>query len=191
MLQLKYKTLLKNSYINTPLRLQHLLAQIDAESNMIPQSENLNYSSERLRKVFPKYFPTISISNLYSGNPTKIANKIYANRMGNGDESSGDGFKYRGRGFIQLTGKNNYLLLSKHTGLDFVSNPDLLLEESNSLISAIWYWNSNNLNKFADLDDLDSISDIINIGRRTSKYGDANGFDHRKKLLLKWKSIIK
>lgn len=191
MINIKYKTLLTINFINTPLRIQHFITQLDAESNLKPISENLNYSSKRLREVFPKYFSTIALANEYANNPQKIANRIYANRMGNGNEASGDGYKYRGRGFIQLTGKNNYLLLSKHTRTDYVKYPDLLLNEADALISAIWYWNSNNLNKYADQDDLDAISDIINIGRRTSIYGDANGFKHRKDLLVKYKKLIK
>ena len=187
----KYKSLLVRNYINTPLRLRHFLAQADAESGLKPISENLNYSAKRLNEVFPKYFPTIEKANKYANKPEAIANIIYANRMGNGDEDSGDGYKFRGRGYFQVTGRTNYGLLSVATGIDYLCNPDLLLTEADSMISALWYWNSNNLNKYADKNDLDSISDIINIGRLTSTYGDANGFKHRKEMLEKYQRLIK
>ena len=157
------------------------MSQIEHESNLKPISENLNYSKDGLLKIFSKYFNEKTATE-YSRNPIKIANKVYSNRMGNGDENSGDGWKYRGRGFIQLTGKDNYKSLSEYTGIDFVNNPDLLLEEANALISAIWFWNKNNLNKYADLDDINSITKKIN--------GGFNGIEHRKKLLNKYKQLL-
>src|SRR5690606_10748069 len=120
------------------IRQAHLLAQLAHESNLKPVSENLNYSAARLGEIFKKYFPTTALANAYARQPEKIANRVYANRMGNGDESSGDGWKYRGRGFIQLTGKSNYTALSDFTGIDYVSSPDLLLNEADALISALW-----------------------------------------------------
>ena len=186
----KYKTLLNSYYINTPLRIAHLMAQLDHESNLKPIAENLNYSAQGLAKTFKKYFPTIEIANKLARKPEAIANKVYANRMGNGDEASGDGFKYRGRGFIQVTGKNNYTVLSKDTRIDFLTNPDLLLEEPNALISALWYWNKTKLNELADEDNLDAISDLINLGRVTAKKGDANGFIDRQEKLKKWKQKL-
>ena len=101
----KYKTILETEGINTPLRLSHFMAQIEHESGLKPISENLNYSAERLRIVFPKYFISKEDAKRYAMNPEKIANRVYANRMGNGSEASGEGWKYRGRGFIQITGK--------------------------------------------------------------------------------------
>ena len=181
----KYKTLLDSYVVNTPLRLAHLFAQLEHESGLKPIAENLNYSSAGLIKTFPKYFTQLEAIK-YQRKPEMIANRVYANRMGNGNEASGDGWKYRGRGFIQITGKNNYTLLSKDTGIDYLNNPDLLLTEADSLISALWYWKKNNLNYFADKNDLDAISDIINIGRKTDRYGDANGFAHRKELFNKY-----
>lgn len=187
----KYKTLLNKNNVNTLLRLRHFFAQADAESGLKAISENLNYSARRLHEVFPKYFPSILIANQYAYKPEKIANRIYANRMGNGNEESGDGYKFRGRGWFQVTGRTNYGLLSVYTSIDYLCKPDLLLNEADSIISALWYWNSNNLNKYADRNDLDSVSDIINIGRLTSTYGDANGFKHRKEMLEKYERLIK
>lgn len=187
----KYSTLLNSYHVNTPLRLAHFWAQIKAESDLKPISENLNYSSESLKRVFGKYFPTIAKANEYARKPQLIANRVYASRMGNGNESSGDGWKYRGRGFIQVTGKNNYIKLSKDTRIDYLNNPDLLLREADALISALWYWNVNRLNVHADKDDIDAISDIINIGRETIAYGDANGFSHRAENLKKYKTIFR
>lgn len=186
-LAIRYRSLLNSYGINTPLRLAHFFAQIDAESGLKPISENLNYSADSLGRVFKKYFPNHSLSNFYARKPEQIANIVYANRMGNGNETSGDGWKYRGRGFIQITGKDNYRLLSKDTRIDYLNNPDWLLREADSMISALWYWKSINANKYADKDDLDGISDLINIGRLTVKIGDANGFQHRKELLRKYK----
>lgn len=188
-LDLKYSSLFKKYDVTTKLRKAHLLAQLDAESGMIPREENLNYSAKRLLEVFPKYF-TQKTANEYANKPEKIANRVYANRMGNGSEASGDGWKYRGVGFIQLTGKDNFTKLSKFTGIDYVSNPRLLLNEADSMISALWYWSVNSLNKYADRDDLDTVSDVINIGRPTEKYGDAHGFEKRKKFLQEWKKVL-
>lgn len=186
----KYTTLLNRNGINTPLRKAHFFAQIDHESGLKPISENLNYSTEGLLKNFHKYFRIKEAARSYARNPQMIANKVYSNRMGNGSEASGDGWKYRGRGFIQITGKNNYRLLSAKTGVEYINNPDLLLNEADAMISALWYWNTSNLNKHADNDDLDAISDLINLGRETEKYGDANGFIDRKQKLAYYKTVF-
>lgn len=187
----KYKSLFNAYHVNTPLRIAHFLAQAEHESGLKPIAENLNYSAKGLATTFRKYFPTPADTLRYEKKPLLIANKVYANRMGNGAESSGDGWKYRGRGFFQITGKNNYIMLSKDARIDCFDNPDILLEEPNALISALWYWNKHKLNDLADKDDLDAISDIINIGHSTEKEGDSNGYLHRKELLLKWKNLIK
>lgn len=187
----KYRTLLNSYFINTPLRLAHFFAQIEAESGLKPISENLNYSAEGLRNTFRRHFATLAIANQYARKPEAIANRVYANRMGNGNEASGEGWKFRGRGFIQITGKNNFIRLSKDTRIDYLNNPDWLLREADSMISALWYWNTTKLNKYADLDDVDAISDLINIGRKTKTFGDANGFKHRADLLKKHKIEFK
>lgn len=178
----KYKTLLGNYKINTPLRLAHFFAQLAHESNLKPIEENLNYSEAGLLKTFPKYFNKEQAKQ-YARKPQAIANRVYANRMGNGDEKSGDGWNYRGRGFIQLTGRNNYLLLSKDTRIDYISNPDLLLNEADSMIAALWYWSKNNLNTHADKDDILTITKRIN--------GGTNGLTDRKNKLSKYKQIFK
>lgn len=178
----KYKTLLDSYEINTPLRVAHFMAQIEHESGLKPKSENLNYSKKRLLDVFPKYF-TKDTAILYAYQPNRIANIVYANRMGNGDTSSGEGWKYRGRGFIQITGKENYFRLHVDADLDCVKNPDLLLEEANAMLSACWFWKLKRLNKLAD-EDL-----VIAITRRVN--GGYNGIEHRKQLLKEWKQELK
>jgi putative chitinase len=110
--------------------------------------------------------------------------------MGNGDEKSGDGWKYRGRGFIQITGKNNYKALSEALKVDYLNNPDLLLNEADSMLAALWYWSTIGANKYADNDNLDAISDLINFGRVTAKVGDANGYMDRAAKLRKYKAIF-
>jgi putative chitinase len=136
--------------INTPLRLAHFLAQCGHESGGFRvTSENLNYSAKGLMGIFKKYFPTEAIANAYQRQPQKIANKVYANRMLNGDEASGDGYKFRGRGYIQLTGKDNYTQFGKAIGEDIPSNPDSVSDKY-ALLSAAWFWSKNGLNKLAD-----------------------------------------
>jgi putative chitinase len=179
----KYKSLFSKYKVNTSLRIAHFMSQLEHESNLEPISENLNYSSKGLNTTFKKYFPAIKDTIGYERKPLLIANKVYANRMGNGAESSGDGWKYRGRGFIQLTGKDNYASLAKDTGLDCLKNPDLLLEEANAIIAALWFWDKNKLNDLADKDDCEGVTKKIN--------GGYHGLDDRKRLLLKWKKIIK
>lgn len=135
--------------ITTNLRLAHFLAQCALESmNFTAVVENLNYSAQRLLQVFPKYFRNVDV-NAYARNPQKIGSRVYANRMGNGDEASGDGFKYRGRGYIQLTGKNNYQSFTNHIGEDCVANPDLVATKY-PLASAGFFFNSNNIWKICD-----------------------------------------
>jgi putative chitinase len=135
--------------INTPLRLAHFLAQCAHESmNFKATQENLNYSADGLKKIFGKYFPGNLATN-YARQPEKIAARVYANRMGNGDEASKEGYKYRGRGFIQLTGKSNYTEFSKKVKDDILNNPDLVATKY-PLLSAAWYWNSRSLNHSAD-----------------------------------------
>lgn len=175
----KYKTLLDKNGINTPKRLAHFFGQAYAESKLEVVREDLRYSALTLSKVFKKYFPTIALANRYAYKPAAIANKAYANRMGNGNEASGDGYKYRGCWYFQITGFNNFAMLSKDTGIDFTSNPDSKMTEADAIVSAIWFWNKNNLNKHADRNDIDAVSDSINIGKLTSTVGDANGYAHR------------
>lgn len=190
----KYKTILNKYGVNTPLRLSHFWAQIDTESKLKPIRESLYYTKiQSLRDTFKTPFKDKSDAfvNQYLKNSEKCANYVYANREGNGSETSGDGYKYRGGGLLQKTFYNGYKSLEKATGIPFTKKPDLILEEANSLISALEYWKDSELNKFADEDNLDAISDLINIGKRTVKSGDANGFKERKDNLEKYKKIFK
>jgi len=135
--------------INTPLRLAHFLAQCGHESaGFKATQENLNYSADGLNKIFTKYFRTVNAAS-YARQPEKIASRVYANRMGNGDEASKEGYKYRGRGYIQLTGKSNYAAFDAAVSEDVLSNPDLVSSKY-PLLSAAWYWNSRSLNNTAD-----------------------------------------
>jgi len=131
--------------IDNPLKLSHFLSQCAHESgNFKFLNENLNYSADGLRKIFPKYFPTIEVANKYARQPEKIANKVYGGRMGNGDEASGDGYRFRGRGFIQLTGKDNYAAFDKFVDDDIMANPDLVSTKY-PLTSAAFFFHKNKL----------------------------------------------
>lgn len=176
-LQEKYKTLFERYGLTTKLRVAHFMSQIDHESGLKPISENLNYSASGLIRVFRKYFTDLEAIG-FANKPEKIANRVYANRMGNGNEASGEGWKYRGRGFLQITGKINYFQLHIDTDLDCVKNPDSLLEEANAMISALWFWEKAGLNKLADINDLKGITKRIN--------GGYNGLEHREKLFKKY-----
>ena len=136
--------------INTPLRLAHFLAQCGHESGGFKATqENLNYSAQGLNGIFKKYFPTAAAAAAYARQPQKIASKVYANRMGNGSEASGEGYKFRGRGYIQLTGKENYTAFGKSIGEDILSNPDVVSSKY-ALLSAAWFFSKNGLHKMAD-----------------------------------------
>jgi putative chitinase len=136
--------------INTPLRLAHFLAQCGHESGGFRATqENLNYSAKGLMGIFKKYFPTQSLAEQYQRNPQKIASKVYGGRMGNGPESTGEGFKFRGRGYIQLTGKDNYTAFGKSINEDMTANPDKVASDY-ALLSAAWFFNKNGLHKMAD-----------------------------------------
>lgn len=136
--------------INTPLRVAHFLAQCGHESGGFRVTqENLNYSAKGLMGIFKKYFPTEAIANQYARQPQKIASKVYANRMGNGTEASGEGYKFRGRGYIQLTGKENYTAFGKSIGEDMTANPDKVASQY-ALLSAAWFFSKNGLHKMAD-----------------------------------------
>ena len=159
--------------INTPKRAAAFLSQCAHESlDFNTFKENLNYSAEGLMAYFGKYFTVFTAPN-YARHPEMIANKVYANRMGNGDEASGDGFRFRGRGLIQVTGKTNYTAYSKFMYNDdrIVNSPILLEEPEEALKSAIWYWDSRNLNILADKEDISGITKAIN--------GGLNGLDDR------------
>jgi putative chitinase len=147
--------------INTPLRLAHFLAQCGHESaGFKATQENLNYSAKGLMGIFKKYFPTEALAKQYERNPQKIASKVYGGRMGNGVEATGEGYKFRGRGYIQLTGKDNYTAFGKSIGEDIVSNPDVVSGKY-ALLSAAWFWSNNGLNKLADGGSADTVVTTI------------------------------
>jgi len=136
--------------INTPLRLAHFLAQCGHESGGFKATqENLNYSAKGLAGIFKKYFPTEAAAAPYARQPQKIASKVYGGRMGNGPESTGEGYKFRGRGYIQLTGKENYTAFGKSIGEDMTVNPDVVASKY-ALLSAAWFFSKNGLHKMAD-----------------------------------------
>lgn len=151
--------------INTPARQAAFIGQCAHESgNFTRLEEGLNYSAEGLMKTWPGRFPTLEIAKQYARNPEKIANKVYGGRMGNGTEETGDGWLYHGRGLIQLTGKDNYMLASDSLREDFIHSPDLILAPRWAAMTAGWYWNKRNLNKEADAKDFIGMTKKINGG---------------------------
>ena len=190
-----FNSIPKNFGIDTPLRMAAFLAQVGHESGGLSLlEENLNYSAEGLANVWPKRYAKKLQNGLYAKNsvgrylpstlaikiarkPVLIASNTYADRMGNGSVESQEGWNYRGRGILQITGKSNYAELTLNTGIDFVSNPNLLKEPAYALISACFFWKNNNLNRFADKKDVLSLSKAIN--------GGIIGLEHRKALYEK------
>ena len=159
--------LLDDYEINTPQRVAAFVAQTAHESgNYVFLKENLNYKAESLMRVWPKYFPNIEIARQYANKQEMIANRAYANRMGNGDEHSNDGWTYRGRGIIQITGKNNYIKVSQNMFEDdsLVQNPDMLLDPEYAIHSAGWFWTAARLNELSDVGDLKLMTKRINGG---------------------------
>ena len=143
--------------LNTPLRLAHFLAQTGHESGGFKAtSENLNYGAKGLLGIFKKYFPTEAKAKEYERKPEKIANLVYGGRMGNGPEASGEGYKFRGRGYIQLTGKDNYKAFDAVVPEDILANPDLVASKY-PLLSAAWFFHKNGLHKIADKGATDAV----------------------------------
>lgn len=174
-----FDNLLSPAGIDTAERVCMFLAQTGHESGGFTIfTENLNYSAKGLRGVFGKYFPDDASALAYERKPEKIANRVYGGRMGNGPESSGDGFKYRGRGIIMITGKDNYKTCGQAIGFDLVSNPETLsVDLSIAIKSAIWFWNKNNLNSYCDNNDYIGLTKRIN--------GGVNGLEDRQDKLKK------
>lgn len=167
-------TTFRRFQINTDKRIAMFMAQAIHESQCFRRlSENLNYSADGLRKTWPKRFSSADAAE-YGRKPEKIANHVYAKRHGNGDENSGDGWKYRGRGIFQITFKDNYRACGKALGIDLISKPELLAQPEYACLSAGWYWDSRSLNAFADKSDVAQISKVIN--------GGINGLEERKRL---------
>ena len=166
--------LLPDYEINTPQRIAAFIAQCAHESGgFLFLTENLNYKAESLLKVFPKYFKDMATAKAYEKNPQKIANKIYADRMGNGNEASGEGFKYRGRGLIQLTGKTNYTWFAASLQISPEEAAEYTQTFEGACQSACWFWETNGLNAFADKGDILGMTKKIN--------GGTIGLEDRKK----------
>ena len=172
--------------INTPLRLAHFLAQCGHESGGFRVvNENLNYSAKGLMGIFKKYFPTEALAKQYERKPEMIASKVYASRMGNGAESTKEGFKFRGRGFIQLTGKENYTAFGKSINEDIASNPDKVAS-SYPLLSAAWFFTKNGLHKIADQGATDQV--VTQITKRVN--GGTIGLPDRIKHFKEYYSLL-
>jgi putative chitinase len=172
--------------INTPLRLAHFLAQCGHESGGFRLTkENLNYSAKGLNGTFKKYFPTEASAKPYERQPAKIANKVYGGRMGNGPESSGEGSKFCGRGYIQLTGKDNYTAFGKSINEDMTSNPDKVASDY-ALLSAAWFFSKNGLHKMADGGATDAV--VTSITKRVN--GGTIGLADRIKHFKEYYSLL-
>jgi putative chitinase len=158
--------LLDDYGINTPQRVAHFIAQCAHESgNFRFIRENLNYSAQGLQGTFRKYFPTLELAQQYQRQPERIANRVYASRMGNGDEASGDGWRYCGRGLIQLTGKDNYTFFAGSLGIPVEEAAEYLATFEGAAQSACFFWEQNNLNRFADANDIKGLTRAINGGQ--------------------------
>jgi putative chitinase len=172
--------------INTPLRLAHFLAQCGHESGGFRAvQENLNYSAKGLNGIFRKYFPTEAAASAYARNPAKIAAKVYGGRMGNGPESTGEGYKFRGRGYIQLTGKDNYTAFGKAINEDMTATPDKVATHY-PLLSAAWFFSKNGLHKIADEGASDAV--VTKITKRVN--GGTIGLPDRIKHFKEYYSLL-
>lgn len=172
---------MEKSKINSSKVAAHFLAQLSHETGSLARlSENLNYSTpERLMKVWPKRFPTVASALPYVKNAEKLANFVYAGRMGNGVPDSGDGYRYRGAGGFQLTGKNNHLLCAEHFGITPAIIGDWLRSPEGACWSAAWFFVKSGAIIQAELGKVDKVSDIINLGHMTDKVGDSVGYAER------------
>ena len=151
--------------INSPNQQAAFIGQCGHEcGNFKILEENLNYRAATLMKLWPKRFPNLEVANQYAGNPKKIANMVYASRMGNRDEASGDGYRFRGRGCIQLTGHANYFHAGKALGVDFVLNPDFVATPKYAALTAGWFWSTHGCNEIADRADWTQLTKKINGG---------------------------
>jgi putative chitinase len=168
--------------IATPERQAGFLSQVGHESCLLTAlSENLNYSATALLRVFPRHFDQDS-AQAYQRNPEKIANRAYANRMGNGDEASGDGYRFRGRGLIQITGRANYQACGTALGQPLIDTPEMLEKPECAALSAAWFWASNGLNAIADRKDVAAMTQRVN--------GGTLGLDDRERLYAKVADVL-
>jgi putative chitinase len=169
--------------ISTPLRQAAFIGQCAHESgNFKTLEENLHYSADGLMRTWSSRFPSVDVAQKYANNPAAIANKVYSGRMGNGTEESGEGWKYHGRGLIQLTGKENYANCGSGIGVDLLGNPDWLCDPKYAVLSAGWFWNKKGLNALADVRDYDTMTKRIN--------GGLIGIDDRKSKIAKAISVL-
>lgn len=169
--------------ISTPTRQAFFVGQCAHESNNFTRlEEGLNYSAARLMAVWPSRFSNLDVASQYANNPEKLANKVYAGRMGNGNEESGDGFAFHGRGLIQLTGRELYANCGSSLGVDLLSHPDWLATPEYAALSAGWFWAKKGLNSLADSKDYDTMTKRIN--------GGLNGQDDRKAKIAKAISVL-
>lgn len=184
--KLDYDTILKlfEKYeINTVNRIAGFLAQVLHESaDLLYKEENLRYSDKGLRITFGKYYKDEELAKKHSYKPQLIGSRVYANRMGNGDEASGDGYRYRGRGYIQLTGKDNYTAFARDMGMSMDEAIEYLTTNEGAMESALWYWKSRNINKYCDEDSINGMSKAVN--------GGMNGYEDRKHRYNHYKAVL-
>jgi putative chitinase len=165
------------------IRKEYFLAQIAHETGGLTRSvENLNYTAKRIAEIWPSRFPTVASAEPYAGNPEKLANKVYANRMGNGSPESGDGYRFRGRGYIQITGKDGYRQTGLRAGIDLVASPEKAIETDTALRVACAFWKWKDLNLLCDARDFEEVTRRIN--------GALIGYDDRRAWLKKVRSVL-
>ena len=175
--------------INTPARQAAFLGRAGHESDQLNTLvENLNYRADRIRaignasKPGSRWRSLVPRADELAGNPERLGNAVYGGRMGNGPEASGDGYRNRGRGIFQNTGLDAYIALMMALGIDCVAHPELIEVPEYACRAAGYYWQSNNLNRFADVGDFDGVCDLVNLGHKTAAIGDANGYVESLKL---------
>lgn len=177
------RAVMQAAEITTPARSAMFLANVAAETGGLTElREDMNYSADALRRVWPTRF-TAEEAQAYARQPERIASRVYASRMGNGDEASGDGWRYRGGGILMVTGLASFLIASREALGDasiLVRNPERIVEPEIACRVGAWYWRSHNLNALADAGDFDGVCDVIAIGRKTPAIGDAEGFARRR-----------
>lgn len=172
-------------------RMAPFLANVAHESGgFLHKRENLNYQASTLMRTWPSRFPTEAVAKGYAHMPEPIANYVYAGRMGNGDMASGDGFRYRGAGWIQLTGKDNHFACALYFDIDPEKVGEWLCTPEGAALSAAWFWHTAGCNALADKGNFDAICDVINIGRRTKEVGDAIGYADRLRLYKSLKQVM-
>jgi putative chitinase len=165
------------------IRIEYFLAQIAHETGALTRSvENLNYTAKRITEIWPSRFPTLAAAEPFANNPEKLANKVYANRMGNGPPESGDGYRYRGRGYIQITGRDGYRQTGLRAGLDLVAHPEKAIETAHALRVACAFWKWKDLNPLCDQRKFEEVTRRIN--------GGLIGLDNRLEWLKKVRSVL-